>query len=72
MKKFIKWSGISVATGGAILLAYKAISAMRVRLDRGLAQAEHVTEEARQAMQRTQEALAHTERAIQGVRRTVS
>ncbi len=59
MKKFIKWS-------------YRVLSALRVRVDRGLAQAEQVTDDARLAMQRTQEALAHTERAIQGVRRTVS
>jgi len=68
----MKWSGAGIITAGAVVLAYKAISAIRVRLDSGLAQAERVTEEARQAVQRTQEALAHTERAIQGVRRTVS
>ena len=72
MTRFIKWSGISIAAGGAALLAYQGIVALRVRLDRGLAQAERVTDEARQAMQRTQEALEHTERAIQGVRQTVS
>ncbi|HEY3114734.1 MAG TPA: hypothetical protein VGJ62_13725 [Gemmatimonadaceae bacterium] len=72
MKKFLKWSGINIAAGGAVLLAHKGIAALRVRLDRGLAQAERVTEEARQAMQSAREALAHTEHTIEGVGRTVS
>jgi hypothetical protein len=72
MKTFLKWSGMSLAAGGAALLAYKAVGAFRVRLDRGLAQAERVTQEARQAVRSTEEALAHTERTIHRVRTTVS
>ena len=72
MKRALKWSGISVAAGAAAWAAYWVVSEVRMRMDRGLAQAERVTEEARQALERTQDALAHTERAIKGVRQTVS
>ena len=72
MKTAVKWSGISVAAGAAIWLMYRAAAALRVQLDRGLAQAEHVTQEARAAVERTHEALAHAERAIQGARQTMS
>src|SRR5690242_2161848 len=61
MKRALKWSGISVAIGAAACLAYWVASVVRVEMDRGLAQAERVTSETRQALERTQEALAHTE-----------
>ena len=72
MKRALKWSGIGVGAGAAAYVAYWVSCAIRERLDQGLAHAERVTDEARQALERTQEALSHTERAIQGVRRTVS
>jgi len=72
MKTVLKWSGMSVAAGAAIWLMYRATAALRVQLDRGLAQAERVTEEARAAVERTHEALSHAERAIQGARQTMS
>jgi hypothetical protein len=63
---------MGVAAGAAACLAYWVASAIRIRMDRGLAQAERVASETRQALERTQEALAHTEEAIKGVRQTVS
>jgi hypothetical protein len=70
--KFLKWSMIaSVATAGAVV-AYRFMLAARERLVRGLAKAERITAETRRTMERTREALDHTERAIQGVRSTVS
>ena len=72
MKTALKWSGISVAAGAAVWLMFRVTAAVRVRLDRGLAHAERVTQEARSAVERTHEALAHAERAIQGARETMS
>ena len=72
MRSTLKWSGIGVAAGAGVWLMYRLTAALRVRLDRGLAQAERVTKEARAAVDRTHEALAHAERAIQGARQTVS
>ena len=72
MKRVLKWSGLGIVAGGAIVLMYKAALVARRQIDRGLVQAEQMASEARQAVERTQEALEHTERVIQGVRRTVS
>jgi len=72
MKTALKWSSISVVVGAAFWVMYRVTAALRVQLDRGLAQAERVTQEAKAAVERTNEALSHAERAIQGVRHTVS
>ena len=72
MKTALKWSGIGVVAGAGVWLMYRLTSALRVRVDRGLAQAERVAQEARIAVERTEQALAHAERAIQGARQTVS
>jgi len=72
MKSALKWSVMSLAAGAAIWLMYRVTAAVRVRLASGLEQAERVTREARAAVERTHEALAHAERAIEGARQTVS
>jgi hypothetical protein len=63
--------GVRVIAGGALVLPYKAIAALRVRADETLARAEQITPDPRQAIS-TEEALEHTERAIQGARHTVA
>ncbi len=72
MRTLLKWTGISLAAAGAAVVGYRAIVALRGRLDEGLSRAEQVTREAREAMERSEEALRHTQRAIRGVRGAVS
>jgi hypothetical protein len=68
MKNFFKWAGI---VAGAVV-AYRVLTELRAKASRGLRQAEQVTGEARQAMERTEEALRHTQHAIKDARTAVS
>jgi predicted DNA-binding protein (UPF0278 family) len=68
MKTFFKWAGI---VAGAVV-GYRVLTELRAKASRGLMQAEQVTNEARQAMERTEEALRHTQHAIKEARTVVS
>jgi hypothetical protein len=72
MKTFLKWTGIGVAAAVGAILAARWAAVLRRRADEGLRHMEHVTADARQAVEKTAEALGHTEEAVRAARRTVS
>ncbi len=72
MKRILKWSGIGVTIAAGAVVAMRIARGLQHRMDTALAQMDRVTADARQAAEKTAEALGHTEDAIQTVRRTVS
>jgi hypothetical protein len=72
MKRALKWSGIGVTVAAGAVLAVRTVQGLRRRMDTTLARMDRVTADARQAAEKTAEALAHTEDALRTVRRTVS
>ena len=69
MKQFFKWSGIGVAAATAAVLAVRWGRQLSRKVDRGLAHVETITADARQAVEKTADALAHTEEAMRAARR---
>ncbi len=64
MKKALSWTiAIAGAAAGAVF-AYQWLQRARAGIDRGLEQAERVTEATRQTLEQTQQALHKTRTAI--------
>jgi len=72
MKTFFKWSGIGMAVAAATVLAVRWAQRLSQKVDRGLAHVEHITADARQAVEKTADALAHTEEAVHAARGTTA
>jgi predicted DNA-binding protein (UPF0278 family) len=72
MAGVIKWMAITAAvvTGGAFV--YAVTTAARRRLDRGLATAEQMADDAARVLESTQRTLADTQQAVRHLRRSVS
>lgn len=68
MRNLLKWSGIGMVAAGIAVLAVRWATELSRRMDQGLAHAEAMTADARQAAQKTADALGHTEEAMRAVR----
>jgi hypothetical protein len=71
VRRFLKWTVITAASAAGATLAYQWINAARTRLDRGLEHVEQVAEDARDAVQHTQEALGQTAQTARDIRQTI-
>lgn len=71
MKRFLKWTMITAVSAAGATLVYKWVEAARTRLDRGLEHVERIAEDARDAVEHTQEALGQTAQTARDIRRTV-
>lgn len=68
MKQFFKWSGIGIAAGAATVLAVRWVQQLSRKVDRGLAHVEHITADAREALEKTADTLGRTEEAVSSAR----
>jgi F0F1-type ATP synthase membrane subunit b/b' len=72
MVTFIKWTAITAAAITGVSFAYAAVAAARRKVDRGLAQAEQMAEDAKRVLASTQQALTETQQTVRHLRATVS
>lgn len=72
MKRFFKWTAITLSSVVGAAVAYRLINDARVRLERGLERMERITEDAQEAMSRTESALGQTAQTVREVRQTIS
>ena len=68
MKTFFKWTAATGAAAVGFAVMYAWASEARSRIDRGLARAERITDDARQALAKTQDALGETQSAVREMR----
>jgi hypothetical protein len=71
MNSFVKGVSIGTATGLAAMTAYLATQAARRSIDRSLERVEQVAGQAQEALDSTRDTLAHTQRAVRGIRDAV-
>jgi hypothetical protein len=72
MKRLAKWSGLVAMVMTGVVVGLRVVAAVRQRVDRRLAQMERIAEDARQALEKTADAMHHTEEALRDTRRTIS
>ena len=72
MKRFFKWTTITVASAVGATLVYQWVNAARVRLERGLERVEQIAEDAQSAVAHTQQALGQTAETARDIRHTIS
>lgn len=72
MKRFLKWTAIALSSVVGAAVAYRLINDARARLERGLERVERISEDAQQAMSRTEAALGQTAQTVRDIRHTIS
>jgi hypothetical protein len=72
MTSVLKWTGISIGIAAGLAVAAAWARRLNAKVDQGLAHMERITTKARQAAEKTADALASTEDAVHAARRTMS
>lgn len=71
MKRFLKWTALTLSAAAGATIVYRWGNATRARLERGLERIESVTEEAHSAVAHTEKALGETAQGVREVRQTL-